>query len=487
MATFLGIDVGTSSVKALLVDDRQKVLASTSVGLEVQRPHPLWSEQDPHAWWAATEAAVGTIRNLNPTAFAMLEGIGLSGQQHGATLLDRAGAVLRPCILWNDGRASEECRELLRRVPDFTQRASNIPMPGFTSPKLLWVARNEPDVFARVDKVLLPKDYVRYRMSGAYVSDMSDSAGTLWMDVPRRGWDDVLIEACGLTRHAMPDLVEGLSASAALSPEVARAWGLGERAVPIAGGAGDNVASAVGIGATGAGEGFISLGTSGVVFVTTDRPVALPDRTLHAFCHAFPGRWHGMAVTLSAAQSLSWLASLAGRTDDVAGLLAGAQAYCANPRQVASAPLFLPYLTGERTPHNDPDATAHFARLRVDHGIDALTYAVLEGVAFALSDCLHVLKEAGASPHACTLVGGGSRSGLWGQIIADATGLHLDVARESEHGAALGAARLGMLAAGGSEDEVCVKPEIASRLSPGFLDPALLEERRAAVFRLYER
>jgi xylulokinase len=485
MATSLGIDLGTSSVKALLIDEAQDILAEGQAALALDRPRPGWSEQDPEAWWQATCSAVAQIRANRPRELAAVAAIGLSGQQHGATLLDAAGAVLRPCILWNDGRSRPQCRTLLERVPDFTRRASNIPMPGFTAPKLLWVAENEPDVFARVAKVLLPKDYLRYRMSGAMVSDMSDASGTLWLDVARRSFDDTLLGACGLTRSAMPDLVEGSEVAASLTAEVAGAWGLSAPAVPIAGGGGDNAASAVGIGAIREGDGFLSVGTSGVAFVTTARPVALPERTLHAFCHALPGRWHGMAVTLSAASALAWLAGLVGSGSDIPGLLARAEAFAADPARIARAPLFLPYLAGERTPHNDPGATAQFAQLSMEHDAAALAYAVLEGVAFALSDCLDVLRAAGAAPRSCMLVGGGARSDLWARLIAEAGGLSLDIPAGAELGAAFGAARLGLLAAGASEAEVCRRPRLRAAVNPGRLDAAVLAERRARTLALY--
>ncbi|HEY8381576.1 MAG TPA: xylulokinase [Microvirga sp.] len=485
MTSFLGIDIGTSSVKALLIDERQVVLAEAGADLVVHRQHPLWSEQDPHSWWDATNKVVASIRDQQPDAFRALCGIGLSGQQHGATLLDDTGEVLRPCILWNDGRSAAECRELLERVPDLALRCSNIAMPGFTAPKLLWVAKYEPDLFKRISKVLLPKDYVRFRMTDAYVSDLSDSAGTLWMNVAERQWDDTIIRASGLNPSMMPDLVEGSDISGYLSSEVADAWGLAGRRIPIAGGAGDNAASAVGIGAVQDGQGFISLGTSGVVFVTTDRPVSLPHRTLHAFCHALPHRWHGMAVTLSAAQSLSWLANITGHASDIGGLIKRAEGFAADPENVRSAPLFLPYLTGERTPHNDPQATGQFARLRVEHDVGALAFAVLEGVACALADCLAVLAEANATPTTCMLVGGGSRSRFWAQIIADRAGISLDLPEGSEHGAAAGAARLAMLAAGCSQDDVCKQPHVRERISPDLSDPELSALRRSAVLELY--
>jgi len=487
MTSFLGIDIGTSSVKAVLVDERQRILSEASAPLDVLRPHPLWSEQQPEAWWSATLAVVGAIREAVPDSWRQLQAIGLSGQQHGATLLSADGGVLRPCILWNDGRSQAECAELTARVPNFTERASNIAMPGFTAPKLLWVAKHEPEIFAATAMILLPKDYVRYRLSGAYVSEMSDSAGTLWLDVAARRWDDTLLAACGLTRAQMPRLVEGSEVSAMLSPDMASAWGLGGRQIPIAGGGGDNASSAVGIGATRGGDGFLSLGTSGVIFAATDNPVVLPERALHGFCHALPGRWHGMAVVLSAGLALDWVAGLTGHAGQVGHCLALAESFAADQVRRAHAPVFLPYLTGERTPHNDPFATAQFAGLTVEHGADALGYAVLEGVAFALADCLDVLVEAGAAPRSCMVVGGGSRSAFWAQLISDVTGLTLDLPLGAEIGSAFGAARLAMLAAGGPEAEVCVKPPVRRSFAPQASHAPLLSERRHRMRSLYQR
>jgi xylulokinase len=465
--TYLGLDIGTSSVKALLVDEAQRVVAVGNAALEVSRPHPLWSEQDPEAWWQGTLAAVAEVRAAAPAAWRRLAGIGLSGQMHGATLLDAAGRVLRPAILWNDGRSGAECAELHRNVPDLTARAGNIAMPGFTAPKLLWLLHYEPAVFAATRTVLLPKDYVRYRMTGAFVSDMSDAAGTLWLNVAARAWDDELLAATGLDRSHMPALVEGSAVSAHLSAGLASDWGVAS--VPVAGGGGDNAASAVGIGAVRPGEGFLSLGTSGVVFAVTDRYVSAPERTLHAFCHAVPGRWHGMSVILSAAAALAWIAEVVGETD-IGALLVEAEVWAANAAHRAHAPVFLPYLSGERTPYNDPAANGVFAGLRAGHGRAALVYAVLEGVAFALADGLDVLKAAGAPLDSCMLVGGGARSRFWGQMLADVLAIPLQLPEGAETGAALGAARLGMLAAGaGSEAAICFAPPVREVFTP---DPA---------------
>jgi xylulokinase len=485
--TFLGLDIGTSSVKALLVDADQRVAAEASTPLSVSRPHPLWSEQDPGDWVEGVEAAVAAIRRHAPTEFGALAGIGLSGQMHGATLLDANDNPLRPAILWNDGRSFAECAELKRRVPDLEERTGNLAMPGFTAPKMLWVAAHEPEVASATRRVLLPKDYVRLRLSGEVVSEMSDASGTLWLDVGRRRWDASLLAATGLTEKAMPSLVEGSEVSAYLAPEVAGAWGLKGRKVPIAGGGGDNAASAIGVGATAAGAGFVSLGTSGVIFSVTDRFVSLPERTLHAFCHALPHRWHGMAVMLSAASSLSWLAAVLGREQDIGQLIAGAAAFARSKSAVASAPVFLPYLSGERTPHNDAEATGMFAGLRAEHGPDALAFAVMEGVACSFADGVDVLDAAGARPVRPLLVGGGARSEFWGQMIADVTGLTIDLASGAEAGAALGAARLGMLAAAaGTIEAVCARPPVQREFKP---DPerAAIHAPRLKLYRaLYQ-
>jgi xylulokinase len=354
---------------------------------------------------------------------------------HGATLLDAADKPLRPAILWNDGRSFAECGELERALPDFRARAGNIAMPGFTAPKLMWVRKHEPEIAAKVAHVLLPKDYVRLRLSGEHVGEMSDAAGTLWLDIARRRWDDELLAASGMTRAQMPRLVEGSAVSAFLSAGVAAQWGLAARRIAIAGGGGDNAAAAVGVGAVATGEGFVSLGTSGVIFAVTDRYVSLPERTLHAFCHALPGRWHGMSVMLSAAASLAWIAAILGRAHEIGALVDEAESFAATPANLDAAPIFLPYLSGERTPHNDPAATGLFAGLRAEHGAAALVFAVLEGVAFSFADGADVLGAAGARPTSTLLVGGGARSRFWGQMIADVTGLKIDRAAGAEAGA----------------------------------------------------
>lgn len=466
MNTYLGLDIGTSSIKALLLDDAQQVIAESSVSIPISRPKPLWSEQNPEDWWQATSKAIITILTQKPKEFSALRSIGLSGQMHGAVLLDNTGKVLRPAILWNDGRSGEEGRELLAIVPDFLKRASNLPMAGFTGTKLLWVKKYEPEIFAKIDKVILPKDYIRFRLSGVLAMDMSDAGGTLWHNIAERDWDDVLIQATGLKRSQMPKLVEGSEVSAELSASLRNEWGISQNVV-IAGGAGDNAASAIGVGAINPGQGVLSVGTSGVLFAVTDKLVTKPERGLHAMCHALPNRWHGMAVTLSAASALSWIAEIMGRDKAIGELIAEVENFSLDEDRRKNAPIFLPYLTGERTPHNDPEASASFSGIRAGHTQAALAYAAMESVAFCFVDDLDVMNDAGAKLDDCVLVGGGTRSAFWGQMFADCLGVSLELPDGAELGAALGAARLGMLAAkAGDEKLICKKPKIIKRILP---------------------
>lgn len=449
---YLGIDLGTSGVKVIVMDEAGQVLASETAPLEVSRPHPLWSEQDPAHWWQATDQAVKALGHS--VALDGVRAIGLSGQMHGATLLDAKGQVLRPAILWNDGRCAAECHELERRVPTSRQITGNLMMPGFTAPKLLWVARHEPALFACIDKVLLPKDYLRWRMSGTFASDLSDAAGTLWLDVAKRDWSDALLAATGLSRRHMPALFEGNGICAHLSAELARAWGM--QPVPIVAGGGDNAAGAVGVGLHRAGQAMLSLGTSGVYFAVSDGFLARPEQAVHSFCHALPGRWHLMSVMLSAASCLDWVARLTG-LPSVAAMLDEVAS-----EQPASTPLwFLPYLSGERTPHNNPEAKGAFFGLTHEHKRSDLCRAVLEGVGFALADGMSAVHECGLKPERVTLIGGGARSALWRQMLADISGMTLEYRSGAEVGPALGAARLARLACHPGEEMAALLPALA--------------------------
>ncbi|MDN6020490.1 MAG: xylulokinase, partial [Enterobacterales bacterium] len=379
---YLGIDLGTSGVKAILLSEEGKVIASHGEPLQVNRPHPLWSEQDPASWWRATDAAVLALGQKH--SLSNVRAVGLTGQMHGATLLDKQQNILRPAILWNDGRSAQECRELEASVPNSRQITGNLMMPGFTAPKLKWVAKHEPDVFAQIDKVLLPKDYLRWKMSGVFASDMSDAAGTMWLDVGLRDWSDELLTATGLNRSHMPALFEGSQITGELLASIAQRWHM--PVVPVVAGGGDNAAGAVGVGLYRSGQAMLSLGTSGVYFAVSDGFLSNPESAVHSFCHALPNTWHLMSVMLSAASCLDWVAKLTGLSS-VAELLKEVESSAP-----AEAPLwFLPYLSGERTPHNNPEAKGAFWGLTHEHQRADLCRAVLEGVGFALADGMDVL------------------------------------------------------------------------------------------------
>jgi len=460
---FLGIDFGTSSVKALLVDEEQRVVAAASRPLGISRPAPGYSEQDPADWWQALLDTVDQLHADHSAAVGAVRGIGLSGQMHGAVLLDDRDKVLRPCILWNDVRATQECQEFERAFPESRAVTGNLAMPGFTAPKLLWVRQHEPALFARLARVLLPKAWVRLRLTGERIEDMSDASGSLWLDVGARDWSDAALAATGLTPAAMPRLVEGNAPAGTLRLELARRWGMTKPPL-LAGGAGDNAAGAIGLGAIRPGDAFVSLGTSGVLWATTNRFLPYPQAAVHAFCHAIPATWHQMGVTLSAAASLAWWASVTGQTE--AALLAELP-----PRITAGTALFLPYLSGERTPYNDGGVRGAFAGLSHDTGRAALTQAVLEGVALSFRDCLDALAASGTRITEADVIGGGSRSHAWVSIIASVLGIPLHRIAQGEHGNAFGAARLARLAVTAEVPSVVCTP--LARAETVVPDPAL--------------
>ena len=480
---YIGIDIGTSEVKALLLAPDQRVVGTAGAALTVSRPQPGHSEQDPAQWWAATQSALDGLRAAHPVEYAATEAIGLSGQMHGAVLLDAQDRVLRPAILWNDTRSAEECSALMRELPALSELGGSLAMPGFTAPKLRWVARHEPEVFRRVAKVLLPKDYVRLLLTGDHVSDLSDASGTLWLDVRRREWSDELLALTGLTRAHMPRLVEGSAVSGRLRPDVAQSLGLRPGTV-VAGGGGDNAASAVGMGAVEPGQGFLSLGTSGVLFVVTPTYQPNAASATHAFCHAVPGRWHQMSVMLAAASALQWVAKLLG-APDAGDVAARAAALGASDRE--AAPLFLPYLSGERTPHNDAQVRGSFHGLDFDTDAARLGYAVMEGVSFGLRDGLAALNAAGSQVTRLSLVGGGARSAFWAQMLASALDVEIVTHGGSAVGGALGAARLGALSVGAPLNSVCLPPPIDTVYQPDPGEGALLAPRHALFRSLYRR
>ena len=460
---YMGIDLGTSAVKTVIIDDRQKAVASASAPIPVNRPRDGFVEQDPDQWIHAVEQTFATIEFGQGPLLKQVKGIGLSGHMHGATLVGQDDSVLRPCILWNDTRSHAEAAEL--DTPQSRQITGNILFPGFTAPKLAWVQRHEPEVFTKIKKVLLPKDYVRLWLSGDHVSDCSDSAGTGWLDVSRRSWSTTLLEANGLAVEHMPRLIEGTDVSGELRPALAEKFGF-EKNVLIAGGAGDNAASACAMGTIGSGSAFLSLGTSGVLFAANDRYRPNAESAVHAFCHALPDSWHQMGVILAATDSLNWLAGIAGTTPHA--LAAG----------VASAKstdlLFLPYLGGERTPHNDARARGVFIGLGHDTDIADMTRAVMQGVGFAFKDCQRALRESGTTLGVTFAIGGGSKSAAWLGMLASILDLPLLTIDDGQVGAGLGAARLGLIAATGADPaSVCHQPDVAERFEPG--DPGEYE------------
>lgn len=481
----LGIDLGTSGVKVALVDRDDRIRASATEALPVSQPRPRWSEQDPEAWWQATRRALACVLDaarVGGVDASAVEAIGLSGQMHGAVLLDGQGAVLRPAILWNDGRSDVECRELEAAV-DCRGITGNLAMPGFTAPKLLWVRRHEPDVFARVARVLLPKDYLRFRLSGDFASDPSDAAGTLWLDVAARRWSAEMLGACDLTEAHMPALVEGSRATGSLRGELAREWGM--RAVPIAAGGGDNAAGAVGMGVVAAGQSMLSLGTSGVFFAVSDGFHARPQQAVHSFCHALPHTWHLMSVMLNAASCLDVAARLGGYAD-VGGMLQAAAAAPLSDRR----PWFLPYLSGERTPHNDVHATGLFHGLTPATQREDMVHAVLEGVGLGLLDGIEAVQAAGVDVGPVSVIGGGTRSSYWLQMLADIFGHPLQLHSGGDVGPALGAARLARLAVDGDDNPTvrCPQPPLERVFEPREEHHVQYRARRQPVFReLYTR
>ncbi len=478
--TYLGIDIGTSGVKVLLIDEHGRALGEASAAaVEPVRPHPGWSEQNPADWWTATLAAVDALSKSHPSELAAVRGIGLSGHMHGATLLDKNDDVLRPCILWNDGRSAAECVEMEAALPGLRAIAGNIAMPGFTAPKIAWVRKHEPEIFARIAKVLLPKAYIRLLLTGEHVEDMSDAAGTLWLDVGKRDWSDELLAVTGLNRGHMPTLVEGSAPSGALKREFAQRWGMDANVV-VAGGAGDNAASACGIGAIRPGEGFVSLGTSGVLFVSNDKFRPNTEGAVHAFCHAVPDTWHQMGVILSATDSLNWLSKITGQKQ--AALSGAAEAQFTGPGEE----IFLPYLSGERTPHNNAGARGSFVGLSHLSDPARLAQAVMEGVTFAFRDSQRVLADAGTRIDRLLAVGGGSRSALWLKMIATNLDMEIALPEDGDFGGALGAARLGLCAAeGASPATVMTMPPIKTVIAPDKTLSAAYSDQYARFSALY--
>ena len=470
---FLGIDIGTSAVKVCVTDAAGAVVGTADAPLTVQTPFVGASEQAPTDWWQAVCHAVGA---LPADVRSQVVAVGLSGQMHGAVVLDASDAPLRPAILWNDGRASAECAAMTTALPNVGDLAGVPPMPGFTAPKLLWLARHEPQVHARIAHVLLPKDYIGLRLHGRHVTDPSDAAGTLWLDEASGRWSDDLCRISATDPAWLPEVICGTRVAGTLTADAATALGL-PAGLPVSAGAGDAAAGALGIGAVADGDGFLSLGTSGQLFVTTATYRPNPASRVHAFAHTIPGHWFQMAAMLNGARPMAWLAGMLGRP--IAELLAEAQT-------AASGPLFLPYLTGERTPHGDSDIRGGFWGLSEETTHGSLMRAVVEAIAFSFADAQAALAAAGTRPNRLRAIGGGARSDLLLQTIADVTGCRIGRSTGAEVGPALGAARLAQVAAGpGTLADVATKPDVDRWFDPRSDAAAALAPRLAGYRALY--
>lgn len=496
-ALLLGLDVGTSGAKAILIDAEVggEVVAESTTLYGLSTPRPLWSEQDPEDWWRASCESIRQVMSSSGARGEEVCGVGLTGQMHGLVLLDGAGRVLRPAILWNDQRTGAQCESITRLVTKrrLLELTGNVVLPGFTAPKILWVREHEPEVYGRAAHVLLPKDYVRYRLSGVYATDVADASGTSLLDVGKRVWSEEMLAHLDLPKSWMPALHESTEATSVIHGEGARATGL-SAGTAIAAGAGDQAAQAVGSGITSEGAVGVTIGTSGVVFAAANAYRHEPEGRLHAFCHA-TGRsgWHMMGVMLSAGGSLRWFRDGLCGEEKAEARRRGVDPYEVMMEGAAEAPagarglLFLPYLTGERTPHPDPLARGAFVGLTIRHGKGELTRAVVEGVTFGLKDCLDLLAESGIDVREVRVSGGGARSGLWRQILADVFDVPVAMVNSTE-GAAYGAALIAGAGVGqwGSVAEAaaaCVRE--VGRTEPQKCEAAVYREAHAVYRTLY--
>jgi xylulokinase len=476
----LGLDVSTTATKAVLLGADGTIAATAAAEYSCETPQPLWSEQDPRRWWDGTVEAVRAALEKGGLRGDDVEAVGLAGQMHGLVLLDAADEILRPAILWNDQRTAAEC-DLIRETVGPERLISitgNDALPGFTAPKLLWVRRHEPDVWSEVAHVLLPKDHVRLRLSGDHAVDRADAAGTLLIDLAARDWSPEMLSALEIDPSWLPRTYEGPEVTGVVSEEAAAATGL-RAGTPVVAGGGDQAAAAVGVGAVDPGVVSLSLGTSGVVFSATEGPVIEPKGRLHAFCHAVPDRWHLMGVMLSAAGSLRWYRDAIVPGVEFSDLVEEARAVPPG----SDGLLFLPYLTGERTPYPDPLARGAFVGLTVHHGRPHLTRSVLEGVAFGLRDSLELMRGIGVTGSTqIRATGGGSKSSVWRQILADVLGTDVVTTSTSE-GAAQGAA---MLAAVGAGWYPTVQDACASTIELGdAITPSMDAARYADAYERY--
>jgi len=485
MSYLVGLDVSTTGATALLIDEQGDVLGSENVEYPMYTPRPQWAEQDPEEWWQATVKAVRGLFNQVDIDRSEISGIGLTGQMHGMVMLDASGKVLRPCIMWNDQRTAEQCDWIMNAVGKsrFLELTMNPALPGFTAPKIIWTRENEPEVYANAAKVLLPKDYIRYRLTGVFATEVSDASGTVLLDVGKRQWSSEVLDKLGIPASWMPECVESIETTGKITAEVADLTGL-PVGTPVVGGAGDQAASGTGTGVVEPGIVSVTMGTSGVVFAYTDQPSRDVEGRLHTFCHAVPNKWHVMGVTLSAGGSFRWLRDTLGLAEINVAQLSGVDPYDILAAEADNAPagceglLFLPYLTGERTPYPDPNARGSFFGLTLRHDKRHMVRSVLEGVAYSLRDCIELFREIGIPIQQVRAVGGGARSLVWRQILADIFGTEL-VTVNVTSSTAYGAALLAGVGTGvyGSVPEACAATvRIIDRVEPIAANQAVYNE-----------
>ena len=481
---YIGIDLGTSGVKTILIDYNQDILATAHSALTVQSPQDGFNEQDPNSWIKATEICLAELKKQKSKEFSNTISIGISGHMHGATIIDDQGKVIRPCILWNDTRAFKECEEFENQDFDVRNISGNIAMPGFTAPKINWLIKNESENFKKISKVLLPKDYLRYYLTGEFFSDMSDASGTLWMDIMKRQWSEQLLAISKLNINHMPKLVEGNQEAGMLSSKLKEKFNFNKNVI-VVGGAGDNAASAAGLGVVEENQSFISLGTSGVFFTPTSNFLMNTKDAVHSFCHCLPNKWHLMSVMLSASNCLDWICSLTG--NNIADALKNIENYSSNLENIFNAPYFLPYLSGERTPHNDPHARGSFHYLKTTTDKSAMQYAVLEGISFGIFDGFNSIQSVNQKFDDIFVVGGGSKSSYWLNLLSSILNRKLSICEQSEFGAALGVARLAMFADKQVEDKnsIIKKINIKKSFQPSEKNISSLEKRYLIWKELY--
>lgn len=458
MSLSLGIDLGTSGVKTIVVDSSGRVVTSSVHEYPLHRPEVGWAEQDPADWWGATRQGISAVLNRSEIEATDVEAVGLTGQMHGSVFLDEAHEVQRPAILWNDQRTSDQCDEILETVGEerLIELASNPPFEGFTAPKIMWVMQNEPELFEQTEQILLPKDFIRFKLSGDFATDVSDASGTLLLNVGERDWSEEILDELEIPRRLLPDVYESPHITGSISERASEQTGL-PSGTPVVAGAGDNAAGAVGAGVTGSGDTWGSIGTSGVVFVATDEEQTDPEGRVHTFCHAVPGTWHVMGVMLSAGGAFSWFSDTFGSLETQVAELTGNDSFEILTEEAASVEpgseglLFLPYLDGERTPHRDADARGVFFGLSTRHEKAHVVRSVLEGVTYGLRDSLRIVQELGVDVTQLKIAGGGAKSSLWRQIQADIFGIDIVTPRVDE-GPAYGSALLAGVGAGFYED-----------------------------------